>query len=270
MDDDCEPRPDTLATLLSSPRAEDAGTGVLAPVVEDGEGRVLPVNRGHVRERWFFAPLVAATPEEYERDDVEIEFCSFVGPLVRTPAARRAGLPMREMFIRFEDVEYLSRLRPDQRMWMVGASRIAHHDPQPVAGADMRTMWGDYAQPTPFAQQWKRVYGFRNQLYCGVRDGYVHAGHALSYLLVQAVRTVLFHERKALSLFLLCMYAYDGWRGRFRNVPPGRWGELASGGWPPATVSRLALRYDSDVAEPPERVGAGSARRGPSPATPAA
>jgi GT2 family glycosyltransferase len=247
MDDDCIPAPDALATLLASPRANAPDTAVLAPVARDGLGRLLPINRGHPRARWLFAPLVAAPPEQQAPGvETEIGFCSFVGPLVRTAAARAAGLPMREMFIRFEDVEYLQRLRGDWRMWLIGSSVMAHEDPNPVAGADIRAMWGDYSQRIPFASQWKRLYGFRNLIYTARRGGYLSAPQALAQFAVQALRTLLFHERRALTLLLLAAYGLDGWRGRFRNVPPERWGGLAATRRPLRYVSREALRYDGD------------------------
>ncbi len=264
MDDDCVPAPDALERLLASPRAADPAAAVLAPVVKDPGGRLLPINRGHVRPRWFFAPLVAATAEEQAHGaETEIGFSSFVGPLLRTDAARAAGLPMREMFIRFEDVEYLQRLGPERRMWLVGASEIVHKDPQPVAGADLRAMWGDYAQRIPFAQQWKRLYGFRNLIYTARAGGYLSAPQALSQFAVQALRTLLFHERRARTLVLLAAYGLDGWRGRFRNVPPARWGEVATARRPLAFVTREAMVYDSAPATP-----ASSRAPAPSPATP--
>ena len=257
MDDDCTPAPGALERLLASTRAGDPSTAVIAPVVKEPGGRILPVNRGHVRPRWFLAPLVGAAPaEQAPGAETEIEFCSFVGPLVRTAAAREIGLPMREMFIRFEDVEYLQRLEPGWRMWLVGDSEIVHEDPQPVTGADPLSMWDDYARRIPFAQQWKRLYGFRNQIYAGRAGGYMHAGHALSQFAVQALRTLLFHERRARTLLLLAAYGLDGWRGRFRNVPPSRWGELAATRRPLAFIRREAMAYD----------GSGSPARAASPA----
>jgi hypothetical protein len=170
---------------------------------------------------------------------------------------------MSEMFIRFEDVEYLQRLPPGRRMWLVGASAIVHKDPHPVAGSHFRAMWGDYAQPIPFAEQWKRLYGFRNLIYTARKGGYLSAGQALSQFLVQAVRTLFFHERRARTLLLLAAYGLDGWRGRFRNVPPARWGELARARRPLAFVSREALAYGSSSSPP-----ASSPAPAPSPATP--
>lgn len=264
MDDDCEPRDDCLEQLIGSGPAHDASTAVLAPVVRGADGQLLPINRGSVRPRWFLAPLVQAPPEAHERPATPIEFCSFVGPLVRVEAARRIGLPMREMFIRFEDVEYLGRLGADERMWMVGPAEMVHRDPQPVAPG-VAPRWRDYRQPTPFRDQWKRLYGVRNQLYTARRGGYVTAPQAASQVLVQALRTLLFHERRARTLRLLARYALDGWRGRFLNVPPASWSALADARDPGAAIEREALRYDEDAAPRAERLHAA-----PAPPTPRA
>jgi rhamnopyranosyl-N-acetylglucosaminyl-diphospho-decaprenol beta-1,3/1,4-galactofuranosyltransferase len=252
MDDDCLAEPDALERLLASPRAADPSTAVLAPVVREPGGRVLPVNRGHVRPgRWLFAPLVAASEAEYAAGaETEIGFCSFVGPLVRSTTAREIAPPLREMFIRFEDVEYLQRL--PGRMWLIGSSSMLHADPAPVAGADLRTMWADFSQPLPFAQQWKRLYGFRNLVYAGRSGGYLSAPQAVAQFAVQAVRTLLFHERRARTLLLLAAYGLDGWRGRFRNVPPERWAGIAAARRPLRYIEREALSYDpSSPATPP-------------------
>ena len=72
----------------------------------------------------------------------------------------------------------------------------------------------------------------------------MHAGQALAQFLVQAVRTLLFHERRARTLLLLAAYGLDGWRGRFRNVPPDRWPALAHERHPLRFVEREALSYD--------------------------
>jgi glycosyltransferase involved in cell wall biosynthesis len=242
MDDDCEPPPDCLETLLG---AAEPDVALLAPVVREPGGTVLPIHRGRVRRRFFFSPLAPlAEPDR----DAEIDFCSFVGPLLRADAARRIGLPRREMFIRFEDVEYLDRL--DERKLLVGASTIVHKEPAPVAGGGLGPRWREYRTRTPFSDQWKRLYGVRNQIFAGRRAGYMSAPQAVSGVLVQAVRSLFFHERPLRTLRLLVLYALDGWRGRFRNVPPGRWVEAAGGADPAGAIGREALRYEDEVTEP--------------------
>ncbi len=254
MDDDCLPAHDCLERLLESPAAADLSTVVLAPAVRDPQGALLPVHRGRMRPGYLFAPLAALDPHDYRHESMDIEFSSFVGPLLRSSAARRTELPLRQAFIRFEDVEYLSRLARGSRMRLVPAGEIVHREEQPVTDAGFRGMWGDYAQRIAFSQQWKRLCGFRNLIFCGARAGHVTRWHALSYFAVQAVRTLMFHERRALTLWLLAMYGYDGWRGHFRNVPPSGWAGLQKTFRPIRYVNRTALRYGEDVAEPARRL----------------
>jgi hypothetical protein len=89
-----------------------------------------------------------------------------------------------------------------------------------------------------------------------VRHGFIGRAQALSYFAVQAARTLLFHERRALTLWLLALYGYDGWRGRFRNVPPDSWAGLAATVRPTRYLNRTALRYDEDASTPGRRLGA--------------
>jgi hypothetical protein len=234
MDDDCEPADDCLEKLLAEAAPEAA---LLAPAVRDADGAVLPLHRGHVRPRWFFSPLMEASLAEHEAAAAPIEFSSFVGPLLRTDAARRIGLPKRELFIRFEDVEYLQRL--DGPMLLVGGAQIVHKEGKPVAGGGLAPRWSEYREPMPFRDQWKRLAGVRNQLYAGRVGGYITAPQAASQVAVQMVRSLLFHERPLRTLRLLVRYALDGWRGRFVNLPPDQWEEAAE-----------ALRYDADVSTP--------------------
>src|SRR3954452_24780098 len=137
--------------------------------------------------------------------------------MIRTDAARRIGLPKRELFIRFEDVEYVQRLWPE-RMLLVGAAEIVHKEGKPVAGPGLAPRWREYREPMPFRDQWKRLAGVRNQLYAGRTGGYISVPQAVSQVAVQAVRTLLFHERPLRTSRLLVRYACDGWRGRFVNV----------------------------------------------------
>jgi GT2 family glycosyltransferase len=128
MDDDCEPAPDALATLLAAPRASDPEAVLLAPLVETAEGQVLPLNRGWLRPRWFRAPLVGLRSGDWARAELQIEHVSLVGPLVRAEAARRTDPPRRDFFIWFDDLEWTARLGRLGGLWLIPASRIVHRD----------------------------------------------------------------------------------------------------------------------------------------------
>ncbi|MEA2374910.1 MAG: rhamnopyranosyl-N-acetylglucosaminyl-diphospho-decaprenol beta,3/1,4-galactofuranosyltransferase, partial [Thermoleophilaceae bacterium] len=259
MDDDCEPAPACLADLLAHPRASDPGAALVAPLVEAPGGDVLPLNRGWLRPRWFRAPLVGLSPEHYERDEVEVDHVSLVGPLVRAELAAREQPPRRDFFIWFDDLEWVSRLRRHGKLWLVPGARIVHKDPRPMASLTLRARWRDFSRGHEFAQSWKRNYGLRNLVWAGRRDGYVTLGRMLSYLAVAAARTLLFESHRARSLRLTARYALDGWRGRFLNLPPAEWPELATRPRPLEFLREHALSYDADV-DTPVRPLTGGAR----------
>ena len=248
MDDDCAPAPDSLEQLLASPRAADPGAVLLAPVVTRPGGEVLPFNRGRVRPRWFFGPILGLEPEDLERPETRVDHVSLVGPLVRTEAARRTDPPRREFFIWWDDLEWVLRLGRLGALWLVPASRIAHADPRPMESTSLRTRWRDFRDAGEFRGGWKRAYGLRNLLHCGRREGFFTPARALSFVAVWCLRGLLFESHRRRTLRLTVMYARDGWRGTFRNVPPGEWAALADHPDPRRHIEEHALRYDRDTA----------------------
>jgi hypothetical protein len=82
-------------------------------------------------------------------------------------------------------------------------------------------------------------------------------------VLRHAIGATLFDERKLRMLRLIGLYAYDGWRGTFRSVPPPRWGALGEAPDPVAYLRAESLRYDGEVAEPVRPLPARAARPTP-------
>ena len=250
MDDDCSPEPATLADLLAAPRAADPETVLVAPLVRAPDGHVLPLNRGWTRASWLRAPLAGLSAEHFELPEVDVDHVSLVGPLVRGSVAAREDPPRRDFFIWYDDLEWVSRLRRHGRAWLLPGATIVHSDPRPLTSVGARAHWRDFRRGHAFAESWKRCYGLRNIVWCGRRDGYVTRGRVLGYVLVAAVRTLLFERHRLLSLRLTARYARDGWRGRFVNVTPGDWAELPRAAHPLRELEARALRYEEDVAEP--------------------
>ncbi len=144
---------------------------------------------------------------------------------------------------------------------------MLHKDPRPITSASPRARWRDYARRTPFAAEWKHLLGVRNTIFLGRRHGIMSDGQALSYAVAQTGRILLFGERRLRQFLIACLYARDGWRGRFRNVPPEAWPGLAEARDPERYISEHALRYDVAVAGPVRRLASterlGGAARAP-------
>ena len=248
MDDDCRPEPDALERLLASEQASDPEAAVLAPLVTMPGGAVLPLNRGHLRKRWFLTPLVGLKPADYERDATEVEHVSLVGPLVRRSAAAATDPPRRELFIWWDDLEWVSRLREHGRVWLVPASRIEHDDPSPMPSTSFPARVRDYLRGGDFASGWKRAYGLRNMIFCGRREGFLTGPRATALATVSIVRALFSARRGVRGAQLLAIYASDGWNGRFRNVAPADWAGLAKARDPRAYLDEHALSYDGETA----------------------
>jgi len=255
MDDDCEPEPDTLAGLLASPRALDPATVALVPLAVSSDRESLPLERGSIRRRWFLAPLISLSESEYAMPEVEIDFSTFVGPLVRMEAARSVGLPLRPAFIHNDDIEYFARLQGEGRSWFIGRSVIVHKAVRPFTDASLLGRVRDYVRPDPFSGEWKHMYAMRNLVYAGRKHGFLTRARALSYVATQAARRLLFAERRLRVAYLTALFGLHGWRGVFRNVPPERSNTLASVRRPGAYLREHALDYEQEVAEPPRWLG---------------
>jgi GT2 family glycosyltransferase len=254
MDDDCEPAPEALSRLLAAPRASDPNAVVLAPLVETPEGEILPLNRGWLRPRWFKAPLVGLEPAHWAQHELRVEHVSLVGPLVRAEAARRTGPPRRDFFIWFDDLEWMARLGRQGGLWLIPSSRIAHSDERPLTDASPIGLARDLVRGQHFAGMWKRAYGLRNILWTGRRDGWFTPARALTFTAVAALRALVSGPPRRRSLRLTLLYARDGWCGRFRNLSPERWADLADARDPLGYLSAHALEYRSEVDTPVRRL----------------
>jgi hypothetical protein len=260
MDDDCEPAPDALAALLAAPRAAAPGTAVLAPVVTTADGDPLPLNRGWLRRRWFISPLVGLSERHLAAEEIEVDHVSLVGPLVPAAVAARTDPPRREFFIWWDDLEWVARLRRSGGVYVIPASRVVHKDERPLTGGGLRVRWRDFVHGPGFAAGWKRAYGLRNIVHCGRREGFLTPARAVAFTTVAAARALVEGPPRLRALRLTLAYASDGWRGRFLNVPPERWRDLAEHPRPRAFIAEHALSYGSDVSSEVLSIGRERAR----------
>lgn len=262
MDDDCEPLPDTLERLLASRAASDPQTTVVCPTVVSGQDALLPLNRLMRARRLVRSPLI---PAAYDAEEEPIDTASFVGPLIRTAAARRAGLPERRVFIRFDDIEYIDRLGRLGAVVNVSAARIRHHEPIPLVDVSLPGTIRAFLTRRDFAGQWKHLYGVRNLIWAGRRHGWMNVPNALGLGLQNVLLFLVLGERRLRLAQLAALYVHDGLRGRFRNVPPGDWGGLADAPSVRAYLRDHGLRYDAETdsapREPAAAAGSGHARR---------
>lgn len=150
MDDDTEPTPTALVSLLAAPPFADPGTGFLGSLViwTDGTSHLMNSPTPVDQFTWYHTVL---------RDRcVRIEYCSFVSLLVRRAAVERVGLPVREMFIWYDDVEFTQRIGTHYHGYLVLDSIALHRT---------KTNRGVPTGRIPPNELPRYCYGIRNRVY---------------------------------------------------------------------------------------------------------
>ena len=181
MDDDTLPRPDALERLVEA-AATDGPRGrpaILASKVVWTDGELHPMNIPGPDPRRPLDMLAAS-----ERALVPIRSASFVSLLLDLGAVDRHGLPARNYFIWFDDVEYTGRILREETGYFVARSVALHKTPNrhtTVTGS------GD-----------RFFYAVRNRLLM-VRGGSWTAREKVRIvrMLVDDVRAYLAHNRRS-------------------------------------------------------------------------
>ena len=217
MDDDAEPVPDALETLLAAPVAGSRCGAVVHP---DG---TLDLQHRCTMGR-FIVPLPesAYAPGRYER----VDCASFVGLLMDAAASRRAGLPVAEFFIGYDDAEYSLRLDP---IHLVPESRMLHK--VPIGGVTgtrrsrlVNRAFGLTYAPTPWPAYWRDLYRIRNFMWLRHRHGHVSRPEFALLVAGYAAKSLLYDPQPWKRIPLLVRYARKGRRGDWSAPSPEEWG----------------------------------------------
>jgi rhamnopyranosyl-N-acetylglucosaminyl-diphospho-decaprenol beta-1,3/1,4-galactofuranosyltransferase len=219
MDDDAEPRSDALEQLLSAAAAGDAAV-CSAVVHPDGS-----IDRQHrCRMGRFIVPLPESAYAPGRRE--EVECASFVGLLMRTDAARAAGLPIAEFFIGYDDAEYSLRLREHGRIRLVPESEILHKVPIGGGGAATRrarflnARFGLTYAPVPWEAFWRDLYRVRNFMWIK-RD--VPLPEFVLLTAGYLAKSLMYDPKPLRRLPWLVRFARKGRRGDWSAPSPEEW-----------------------------------------------
>ena len=169
MDDDARPAPDCLEKLL----AHAPPGGVAIPVQQDSGGRRYGIAVWRGQEVDVTAGVVAKQPPVYG----DFLF-RFVGPLIAREIVARVGLPNKDFFIWFDDLEYALRIhgqpkiegQAEMETVAVPDARFFHDFGGKYREA--RLLWRRSVRNQQPA--WKLYYGARNHLYTLIRGRHDH------------------------------------------------------------------------------------------------
>jgi rhamnopyranosyl-N-acetylglucosaminyl-diphospho-decaprenol beta-1,3/1,4-galactofuranosyltransferase len=109
MDDDTIPSPTALEALMAGAErycatAPETPLGWLNSVVQWSDGALHRMNEPKLK------PYLSWGPHVIDRRYLPAQWCSFVSVLLAREAVAKCGLPLKDMFIWYDDVEYTGRI----------------------------------------------------------------------------------------------------------------------------------------------------------------
>jgi GT2 family glycosyltransferase len=178
----------------------------LASAVLNWDETLFPAHRRLFNAKTMTETIIGA--DKYTQDYFQMDTASFVGFLLSRKAIDEVGLPLKEMFIYFDDTEYSLRIRKKGIMFTVPASKIVHGERGRALGS---SPWGQ----SPSG--WKKYYAIRNQIYTYRKHGNVSL---LFYIGLfrqtrDDIRTTLrSNQARSYNIRLSLCALFDGLRGK--------------------------------------------------------
>ncbi len=206
MDDDAISHADALERLVNCPVISDKKVYALASTVLKEDGNISLIHRRVIDFKNLKEKSVGA--DKYKYAYFQLDTASFVGLLVSRKAIDEVGLPLKDLFIYYDDTEYSLRLRRIGTVFNVSESKIVH--PQGWDNANKSII---NAQPL----SWRQYYSFRNYIYTYLKygkPGIVFYGRLLAGTLLDIALTLLFRHYKLRSIKITIKSRLDGLRGK--------------------------------------------------------
>jgi len=192
---------------------ETAGIMAASP---SGSG-LLPVASVHYKR--FNAIMgfqLPVTQESLSSPLIPIEAAGFLGVMIQRRAIDAVGLPLKELYLYWDDTEFIYRISKRLKVFLVPSSRILHgqggyqRSPRKFLG------FAKLGAGVPIAQIWKLYYYVRNETY--VRTKYARrwlAPFVAPLLLARyTATTLLFYDHPFPRCKVLCHATFDGILGR--------------------------------------------------------
>ncbi|HEV2245364.1 MAG TPA: glycosyltransferase family 2 protein [Terriglobia bacterium] len=224
MDDDVEPAPDALKVLAESPAFNDLSVGFLASLVLDSNRK--PQIFPYRRFNWLMAACPAISEGSLDQPLVPIEAAGFLGGMVRREAIDAVGLPVKDLFIYWDDTEFIYRISRRFKVFLLPASKVIHRyvwvpPPPPPRSSILGKL--SRGPAVPLSETWRFYYNLRNSIF--IRTRYVKPWLAPLVPVLAVTRplgaALVFHDHKVARCKILCQAAIDGVLGRLgKRISP--------------------------------------------------
>lgn len=219
MDDDAEPYPDALEKFL--PFLNQDSVAAVATTVIDKEGKIQEVHRGDWDYRGINTHFGCRSLPlgEYSNRSVQVGYATFVGIMVNRKAVERVGLPKKELFLHFDDIEYSLRLGRYGRILLIPESKMLHKE-NASNHFYLKKIWGKERIRIKYEKLWLRYFVTRNVVW-GVKE---YHGKNWStrlvltrYYLRSIIGILLFDDHKKRRIVFFNSAFKDGLSAKFEN-----------------------------------------------------
>ncbi|MCL5670413.1 MAG: hypothetical protein M1423_03825, partial [Acidobacteria bacterium] len=219
--DDVEPTSDAMKALVESPAFNDPSVGYLASLVLDSnlKAQVFPYRRLNR----LMEPCPAVNEESLRQSLIPIEAAGFLGGLIRREAISAVGLPLKDLFIYWDDTEFIYRISRKHKVFLVPSSKVIHRCAWvPPRRRKLADFWKE-GSGVPFPQAWRTYYVVRNTIF--VRTRYLKFWFApfitVKTVIKPAAVAIFFRDHKVARCKLLWKATIDGILGRLgKRVSP--------------------------------------------------
>lgn len=130
---------------------KNSDIGAFTGTVKLEDGRI-QVSHRRIITNWSILREKRVPLKEY-KDNFEIDIASFVGLVIKGDVLKSIGLPRKDFFIWYDDIEYSLRIRKITKILNVSQAIITHKTK--IASNDFQRV---------YIPDWREYYGIRNRL----------------------------------------------------------------------------------------------------------
>jgi GT2 family glycosyltransferase len=212
MDNDAEPAKDSLEALTVSPAFLNPAVGALAARLVDQHSRFQVM---HHKRLIPFDRSALANDNADRRLEIPLVATGWAGVLIRRSTIQSVGLPRKELFVFWDDLEYTYRISRTFRIFLIPASRVVHKSDSRLQGSLLGGRLKSIRWPSN--QPWRTYYEIRNQVFFVTRYGdYWTVPIMLAHIVARRIAGILlFDDCKLGRIKILWRATKNGVLGRF-------------------------------------------------------
>jgi len=221
FDDDAEPKEDALEKLLQYVQLPDVVA--LASLKINTEGKIDATQTAYLDFNRGIRKIIVSINLNYVKSLIEIDFSAFNGFLINSKAIERVGLPIKEFFIYYDDVEYSLRLKQVGKIYLVPESIVLHKS-KGIPCKSKKVIFISSCR-IPYSILPKTFYRIRNTVFLMkkyTKNKIKLYTYLFLYFLKSTITILIFDDFKIRRIILLIYAIYSGIRGNFDNELPYR------------------------------------------------